>query len=289
MPLLPTLAVLLALGAPPAPPEGIAAHAFAWRRTSGGEWVLALTVEPRAGWHVYWQNPGDSGSAPTIELTLPAGWQAGEIVYPRPDVSVHEDEVLYGYESKAQYLVPVRRVPNPAAADPVAVPDAGRPAPWTARAKVMACKEQCVMAELSASGDAATGEGAELPRGLSGGVALGRALPETAERAGVVATLAPGRLVIEGPARGRDSVRFIPADIPGLQVTLPPAQAAVAGTVGAGRFRIEVPLAALGSDRDRAAVAGLVLLGNQAGDPCVWLSISHAAGPAESAAPGPAK
>ena len=145
------------------------------------------------------------------------------------------------------------------------------------------------MAELSASGDAATGEGAELPRGPSGGVALGRALPETAERAGVVATLAPGRLVIEGPARGRDSVRFIPADIPGLQVTLPPAQAAVAGTIGAGRFRIEVPLAALGSDRDRAAVAGLVLLGNQAGDPCVWLSISHAAGPAESAAPGPVK
>ena len=182
MPLLPTLAVLLALGAPPAPPEGIAAHAFAWRRTSGGEWVLALTVEPRAGWHVYWQNPGDSGSAPTIELTLPAGWQAGEIVYPRPDVSVHEDEVLYGYESRAQYLVPVRRVPNPAAADPTAVPDAGRPAPWTARAKVMACKERCVMAELSASGDAASGEGAELPRGLSGGVALGRSLPETAEQ-----------------------------------------------------------------------------------------------------------
>lgn len=289
MPLLPTVVVALALAAPPASSDGIASHAFAWRKTSGGEWALALTVEPRAGWHVYWRNPGDSGSAPSIEVTLPAGWQAGEIVYPRPDVAVHDGEVLYGYESRAQYLVVVRRVPNPAAADPTAVPDAGRPAPWTARAKVMACKERCVMAELSASGDAATAEGAELPRGLSGGVALGRSLPETAERAGVVATLAPGSLVVEGPARGRDSVRFIPADLPGLRVGLPAGQAAVAGTVSGGRFRIEVPLEALGSDRGRPAVEGLVLLGNQAGDPCVWLSVPHAPAPAESAAPPRAK
>lgn len=277
------------LGAPPAPSEGIASHAFAWRRTSGGEWALALTVEPRAGWHVYWQNPGDSGSAPSIEVTLPGGWQAGEIVYPRPDVAVHEGEVLYGYESRAQYLVVVRRVPNPAAADPKAVPDAGRPAPWTARAKVMACKERCVMAELSASGDSAIADGTELPRGLSGGVALGRSLPESAERAGVVATLAPGSLVIEGPARGRESVRFIPADVPGLRVSLPQGQPAIAGAVAGGRFRIEVPLEALGSDRSRPAAAGLVLLGNQAGDPCVWLSIPHAPGPAESAAAPSAK
>jgi ABC-type bacteriocin/lantibiotic exporter with double-glycine peptidase domain len=81
------------------------------------------------------------------------------------------------------------------------------------------------------------------------------------------------------------SVRFIPAAIPGLQVTLPEGTAAIEGTVASGRFRIDVPFETLGSDPAGPAFAGLVLLGNQPADPCVRLSLPHPAGGAASGAP----
>ncbi|NJL83547.1 MAG: hypothetical protein HC890_12440 [Chloroflexaceae bacterium] len=42
-------------------------------------WV-ALHLKIREGWHVYWQNPGDSGTAPIIKWALPApGLQQGQV------------------------------------------------------------------------------------------------------------------------------------------------------------------------------------------------------------------
>lgn len=274
---MPAIAIVtcVVLAPPPASQEGIASHAAAWHRVSGGDWALVVTVEPAPGWHVYWENPGDSGSAPRIELTLPRGWEAGEIRFPRPDVAMHDDEVLYGYESRVQYVVPVRRNPvaSGAASEPADVPSA--PAPWSMRARVMACKERCVMAELTASGESAAAVGPELPPGIAGGTIGGRSLPDTAERAGVAARRIDGRFVIEGPAHGHASARFIPADVPGMEVTLPLGQPAVGGTLADGRFRIEVPCGAPGADPAGPAFGGLVLLGNRPADPCVRLVVPH--------------
>jgi len=150
------------------------------------------------------------------------------------------------------------------------------------------------MAELSASGDtAAVADAAELPAGLAGAPLGGRALPDTPERAGVTAKLNGTRLFIEGPAHGQPSARFIPCDVPGMEIDLPLGQPAIEGTVADGRFRLEVPLGRLGADPAGPAVAGLVLLGNRPGDPCVRLAVPHAAPapaqPPESAAPPSAK
>lgn len=305
MPLLPTLASVLALGGipaailaePPAKAGGIASHAASWRRVAGGDWAFVLTVTPSPGWHVYWENPGDSGSAPRLELTLPHGWEAGAVQFPRPDVAMHDDEVFYGYDAPVQYVVPVRRIPDAGAS---IAPSAGAaaanggtpasPAPWSMRARVMACKERCVMAELEASGGtAAVADAAELPAGLAGGTLGGRTLPDAPARAGVTASLSGKRLAIEGPAHGQSSARFIPCDVPGMEIDLPLGQPAIEGTVADGRFRLEVPLERLGADPAGPAVAGLVLLGNRPGDPCVRLAVPHPAPapapPAESAAP----
>ncbi|MFM9098110.1 MAG: protein-disulfide reductase DsbD N-terminal domain-containing protein [Phycisphaerales bacterium] len=307
--LFPMAAWVLALGAmptalpaePPAATGGIASHAASWRRVAGGDWAFVLTVTPAPGWHVYWENPGDSGSAPRIELTLPRGWEAGAVQFPRPDVAMHDDEVFYGYDSPVQYVVPVRRVPDArdSAASPgaAAAADGGSgatPTPWSMRARVMACKERCVMAELSASGEtAAVTDAAELPAGLVGAPLGGRALPDTPERAGVTAKLNGTRLVVEGPAHGQPSARFIPCDVPGMEIDLPLGQPAIEGALAGGRFRIELPLGRLGADPAGPAVAGLVLLGNRPGDPCVRLAVPHAAPapaqPPESAAPRRAK
>lgn len=274
-------------GAPRA--EGVAKHAFRWVRTEGNGLALAMTVEPHAGWHLYWKNPGDSGDAPGIELTLPEGWSAGPTVFLRPEAEVVDDSVFYGYSRPVTYLVPVRPGPQD-----------GRPQPnatWRVSAKVMACKGMCVIATLTGGGawPPPTGDGA--PVQLSGGSFEGRSLPLTAESAGVTARVEGRQVTIEGSARNRRTARFIPDAVPGMQVTLPEGKAALEGAVDGDRFRIRFTLETPGEGVGQPAVAGLVLLGNEPADPCVWLSVPQPtpAGASGSAAggastpPGPSK
>src|SRR5918993_3204610 len=43
---------------------------------------LFLRIKPE--WHVYWENPGDSGSPTRLRLTLPPGVKTGPVQYPIP-------------------------------------------------------------------------------------------------------------------------------------------------------------------------------------------------------------
>ena len=69
-------------------------------------WVdLHLDIAP--GWHTYWRNPGDSGLPTEIAWTLPAGFAAGEIVWPVPERFVVEGLGNYGYRDAVDLLVPI--------------------------------------------------------------------------------------------------------------------------------------------------------------------------------------
>ena len=46
---------------------------------------VALRQKIQTHWHTYWRNPGDAGDATKIVWTLPAGWTAGDIVWPTPE------------------------------------------------------------------------------------------------------------------------------------------------------------------------------------------------------------
>src|SRR5579872_5810272 len=50
----------------------------------GGSVTVGFHFRMQKGWHIYWQNPGDSGQAPSITWTLPEGFTAGEIQWPLP-------------------------------------------------------------------------------------------------------------------------------------------------------------------------------------------------------------
>lgn len=68
--------------------------------------LVGLLIEPREGWHIYWENPGDSGLAPSLAWTLPAGVTAGDIDWPLPKV-IHEGPLAtYSYEDAT--LLPVQ-------------------------------------------------------------------------------------------------------------------------------------------------------------------------------------
>ena len=62
-------------------------------------WV-GLLFRLDEGWHIYWQNPGDSGEPPKIQWQLPPGFEAGTIRWPQPIRLGGGTVVDYGYEGQ---------------------------------------------------------------------------------------------------------------------------------------------------------------------------------------------
>lgn len=75
-------------------------------RPGDRQW-LAVRLSPERGWHVYWQNPGDSGLATRIQWTLPDGFSAGPIAWPYPHAESLGDLTNYGYSDPTLHLVPL--------------------------------------------------------------------------------------------------------------------------------------------------------------------------------------
>lgn len=115
----------------------------------GGEVELAIHMRPQAGWHGYWQNPGDAGLPMRVEWQLPQGFAAGPLRYPVPARLTVAGLMNYVFEQ--DYAVLARlRVP----------PDASGTAPVRAEAHWLACTEQvCVPEQGELSLDLPVGSG----------------------------------------------------------------------------------------------------------------------------------
>lgn len=69
-------------------------------------WVgLLFQLDP--GWHIYWENPGDSGEPPKVEWQLPSGYEAGPIRWPTPIRLGSGSVVDYGYEGEVALMAAV--------------------------------------------------------------------------------------------------------------------------------------------------------------------------------------
>jgi len=105
-------------------------------------WVgFKFTIDP--GWHIYWTNPGTSGLATQVKLTLPEGFTAGELQFPIPQRLVHPgDEVNYAYENEVVLLMQITPPKNL----PV-----GKSEKIDGRATWLVCKEDCMPGSGSVS------------------------------------------------------------------------------------------------------------------------------------------
>src|SRR3569623_778278 len=63
----------------------------------GSAITIALEEKIAPAWHTYWQNPGDAGAPTEIRWTLPEGWKADAIQWPRPKRLPVGPLVDYGY------------------------------------------------------------------------------------------------------------------------------------------------------------------------------------------------
>jgi len=73
----------------------------------GQPFTVALRLTTDEGWHSYWRNAGDAGSATIITWQLPAGFTAGEIQWPFPERIVDPPLVSYGYSGEVLLLVDI--------------------------------------------------------------------------------------------------------------------------------------------------------------------------------------
>ena len=140
-----------------------------------------LTVAP--GWHVYWENPGDTALPIQVEWDLPPGTHASALRWPRPEKYQEGGGVtVFGYERETLLLTTI----SPAAA----LPDGSLTI--QARADWLVCETLCIPGdaalELTLSvGEPAPSEDASLIRRFAATV------PSAGARSGVRITAATVR------------------------------------------------------------------------------------------------
>ena len=97
-------------------------------------WV-GLLFRLDQGWHIYWQNPGDSGEPPKVQWHLPPGFVAGAIRWPQPIRLGGGSVVDYGYEGQLLLMAPIQGSSNHAA---TSLPS------LAADVKYIVCSDMCI-------------------------------------------------------------------------------------------------------------------------------------------------
>jgi thiol:disulfide interchange protein DsbD len=102
--------------------------------SSGASSEAGLYFKLDPGWHVYWQNAGDSGEPPHIQWTLPVGITAGPLQFPAPQRLPLGPLMDFGYENEV--LFPFN----------LDVASSAKPGPVALHAKVawLVCRELCI-------------------------------------------------------------------------------------------------------------------------------------------------
>jgi len=160
----------------------------------GSTIYVALIQTIDKGWHTYWRNPGDAGEPTKITWTLPAGWRAGDIVWPAPRRLPVGPLMNYGYEDQAILATPIE---VPASAK------VGETAHIAAKAQMLVCADICVPqdADLTLDVPITAGGGAADP---TWGAAITSALAAAPKPSGLAATYQLSgttlKLAVAGPA-----------------------------------------------------------------------------------------
>lgn len=105
----------------------------------GTAWAAVRFTIPDT-WHIYWQNPGDSGIPTTMKWSLPEGVRAGEIQWPAPERQPMGDLVNYGYSK--QVTLPV----------PLAIEAEGVAGEVTVKADWLVCHDICIPESATLTG-----------------------------------------------------------------------------------------------------------------------------------------
>lgn len=104
--------------------------------SNGKPFTLGVFLEIEPGWHVYWRNPGDSGLATIVNMSLPEGFEVSPIEYPLPVRFTQPGDIIgYGYHDSVLLTAQVMPPENLAVGSEVNI---------KAELSYLVCKERCV-------------------------------------------------------------------------------------------------------------------------------------------------
>jgi DsbC/DsbD-like thiol-disulfide interchange protein len=98
------LALALALAAPAPTPAPRVHLDLLGQVEDDGSVTLGLRYRIEEGWHIYWENPGDSGMATSARIASPDVWTAGPLLFPGPMAIEASGLTSYGYSGTAILL-----------------------------------------------------------------------------------------------------------------------------------------------------------------------------------------
>jgi DsbC/DsbD-like thiol-disulfide interchange protein len=125
---------------------------------------FAIEFKPDPGWHLYWANPGEAGSAPKIEWDLPPGWKTAAIQWPSPSILSADGIVSYGYDKPFTLIGELKG----------ALGSVHKFTALTAKVSWMACQNNCVSEEESIEMPITIGSREEADAGASKEFAIAR-------------------------------------------------------------------------------------------------------------------
>jgi thiol:disulfide interchange protein DsbD len=237
-----------------------------------GSTVLAgieLRMEP--GWHTYWKNSGDSGSATEVKWQLPPSVKAGPLQWPLPRKLMESTNLTtYVYDDRVVLLVPLTVSQNVS------------PGPLQLKAGLtwLECKTSCIPGEQDVEASLTIGsenkpsKDAELLR------AWQEKMPKSGDKLNVSASWEPGgnensrKVLIQWSSTAKDA-DFLPDTGESYEVQSPTER--VAADPGAVRVRKEVKkstgdwpkslpgVLVEGSGKDQVGYAVNLLLSGSAG------------------------
>lgn len=103
--------------------------------------TLGVKTAILPGWHTYWLNAGDSGTAMQIALDMPDGFEMASARWPVPEVVPYDPLVNYGYHGTPVIMQDVR-VPDTVSGDTVTIEGSF---------DVLVCDDICIPESHSAS------------------------------------------------------------------------------------------------------------------------------------------
>jgi DsbC/DsbD-like thiol-disulfide interchange protein len=115
--------------------------------------LIGFRFTPRPGWHGYWSNPGDSGFAPSVDLSAPGGISFGPLLHPAPTL-IGEGGISSFVHDGPHLLLSRMTIPRTIAS--------GSPIPLTAKLSWAACTAtQCVPLHATLALELVAGNGAK--------------------------------------------------------------------------------------------------------------------------------
>ncbi len=108
---------------------------------------VKLTIDE--GWHVYWTNPAGPGFPPSVNWTLPEGYEISELRWPAPHRFTFAGATQYGYEHEVILLADLVVPADAAVGENVVI---------TAAVSWLACEESCIPGNAQPMARLAVGE-----------------------------------------------------------------------------------------------------------------------------------